>query len=224
MVCPKCHSEQPNNAKFCSECGSELKPTPSKFKFTPSVILSILKTPPSCEEEKTDRINIIGTLSLFAAIIVAAFILIFAAAFPPSTKPSNSYRPYSSSSTASQSFLSSDDLFTIDEIIKSSCEKSNITVYKTEYHASAKLYVISIIPTSGVAIGLLDIETNPSTQEQWRKIKNNYCEWCLEFKDTAKQISRLNINVQVNILNDFAYDKVLLSVLNGVVIYDCTTE
>ena len=60
--------------------------------------------------------------------------------------------------------------------------------------------------------------------EDWVSVKDNFCSLCDTLYESAVDLGMDDPTVFVHILNDQNYDNILLSVMNGVVIYDVMAE
>lgn len=60
--------------------------------------------------------------------------------------------------------------------------------------------------------------------EDWVSVKDNFCSLCDTLYESAVDLGMDDPTVFVHILNDQNYDNILLSVMNGVVVYDVMAE
>lgn len=89
--------------------------------------------------------------------------------------------------------------------------------YYTEWNNNT--YIINVW-TKGIAEAAVYAKLgNEEVLNTWTKFVDAACSMSTNIKETALT-NGLNIDVQVNVLNDTNRDKVLLTVLNGEVLYD----
>ena len=89
--------------------------------------------------------------------------------------------------------------------------------YYTEWNNNT--YIVNVW-AKGVAVGAVYAKLgNEECLNSWTKLVDATCSTSTTLKETALT-NGLNIDVQINILNDTNLDNVLLTVLNGEVLYD----
>lgn len=91
-----------------------------------------------------------------------------------------------------------------------------------EYSEEAKNYKISIWK-DGIAVSFATIPTNPKAKDAWETMKNSIKNMSSELQNTVQNYQP-DAHVTVMVLNDLDHSKVLMTVLDGVLIYDAAGE
>lgn len=105
------------------------------------------------------------------------------------------------------------------EIIKTYLELAlaeNIQNYKISYDPEANLYNI-MVWQDGISVGAV-LAAN-GNREEWDNMKNSIASTCSVFQESIAEISP-GSHVSINVLNDANTDNTLLTILDGVVVYD----
>lgn len=147
------------------------------------------------------------------AIIVGLFILIML--IPTNDDTEANIPPVTEESVVETQTMSKEEFATvIEQILAKAYGKNN---YYTKWNNNT--YIINVwskgITEEVVYAKLGDEELLNS----WTKFVDEVCSLSTTIKETALT-NGLNIDVQINVLNDTNLDKVLLTVLNGEVLYD----
>ena len=69
-------------------------------------------------------------------------------------------------------------------------------------------------------LGINEINENESYKESWDVMVGNITELSISSQDLVESIGVQNVQVIINVLNDLNKNLTLLTVTNGVVIYD----
>lgn len=79
--------------------------------------------------------------------------------------------------------------------------------------------------TDGLALGAaFAAQGNEEMLANWKELRDSMIQLCTSVQESIAEMGYSDTPVMVNVLNDQDKSKTLLSILNGVVIYDCTTE
>ena len=155
----------------------------------------------------------IGKIALIVlAIIGGLFILIMLIPTNDDTETKNS--PVKEESVVETQPMSKEEFATV---IKPALTKGWGNNYYTEWNNNT--YIVNVW-VEGIAEAAVYAKLgNEEVLNSWTKIVDEICSMSTTLKETALT-NGLNIDVQVNVLNDTNLDKVLLTVLNGEVLYD----
>ena len=82
------------------------------------------------------------------------------------------------------------------------------------------------VSTDGLAEAMYDALTAGYDEnfEQWVEVKNNFSSLCDTIYETAVDLGMDDPLVFVHILNDQNYENTLLTIMNGIVVYDAMAE
>ena len=85
-----------------------------------------------------------------------------------------------------------------------------------------ELFTISLA-IDGTAAGVYSMTSGaaPDLRSVWESVKDGICSVSLSAGDAADAVGLTDAMVMVQVLNDLDHSKVLLSVLDGEVVYDC---
>lgn len=79
--------------------------------------------------------------------------------------------------------------------------------------------------TDGLALGAaFAAQGNEEMLANWKELRDSMIQLCTSVQESIAEMGYSDTPVMVNVLNDQDKSKTLLSILNGVVIYDCATE
>lgn len=119
----------------------------------------------------------------------------------------------------SESASSSDSVCSLLQIALNSSYKDSSSV---EYQKDSKTYVISLWK-DGIALGLSTINTNETARNAWENLKQSMIALSSSAQETVKNVQP-DAHVTVMVLNDNDHTKTLLTVLDGVIIYDAADD
>ena len=156
----------------------------------------------------------IGKIALIVlAIIGGLFILIMLIPTNDDTETKNS--PVKEESVVETQPMSKEEYANIiEQVLAKTYGENN---YYTKWDNNT--YIINVW-VKGTAAGAVYAKLgNEECLNSWTKIVDATCSTSTTLKETALT-NGLNIDVQINVLNDTNLDKVLLTVLNGEVLYD----
>ena len=134
-----------------------------------------------------------------------------------SSEPENS-EANEGSSESSNLNLSMDEVGPLVEAVVS----QNFDNYDVDYDDSG---ITINIWEDGIAAGATMAAYGDETmQESWNELSDNMEGLCSSVSDSIEAFGIEGIPVMINVVNDANHDNVLLSVLNGVVIYDAVQD
>ena len=155
----------------------------------------------------------IGKIALIVlAIIGGLFILIMLIPTNDDTEIKNS--PVKEESVVETQPMSKEEFATV---IEPGLKKGWGNNYYTEWNKNT--YIINVWAEGTAEAAVYAKLGNEEVLNSWTKLVDATCSTSTTLKETALT-NGLNIDVQINILNDTNFDKVLLTVLNGEVLYD----
>ena len=155
----------------------------------------------------------IGKIALIVlAIIGGLFILIMLIPTNDDTEIKNS--PVKEESVVETQPMSKEEFATV---IEPGLKKGWGNNYYTEWNKNT--YIINVWAEGTADAAVYAKLGNEEVLNSWTKFVDATCSTSTTLKETALT-NGLNIDVQVNVLNDRNLNKVLLTVLNGEVLYD----
>lgn len=222
MYCKNCGKEIGPGAKFCQECGSPVQ-EPVQPQVGPEVI----------PEVKPKKVKKPFYKRWWFWVIVVILVLGSCGGMSDSTKDAHTVTEPAPTAaitekpsiekkkleieTTSPAISSSSDIDTAVVLIESVL-KENFDNYSISHED--RIITINVWD-DGIALGaLIAANGNEEFRSSWAEMAENqkhFCETICEFVDT---LGLDDVVVVVNVLNDGNTDNVLLSVMEGVVIYD----
>ena len=155
----------------------------------------------------------IGKIALIVlAIIGGLFILIMLIPTNDDTEIKNS--PVKEESVVETQPMSKEEFATV---IEPGLKKGWGNNYYTEWNKNT--YIVNVWAEGTAEAAVYAKLGNEEVLNSWTEVVDATCSMSTTLKETALT-NGLNIDVQINVLNDTNLDKVLLTVLNGEVLYD----
>lgn len=225
MKCPNCGQEVQGN--FCQNCGTR-----------------ITQLPPQAQHQKNKKK---GHGCLTAIIVVFVVFAILAAVgsntesddsttqptatVQPTETPSPTATPVptteptpDASSDSSSSDSDSESSVSLDLLAAA----MNLTLQDSFENSDFSYDDTSITMTvwqDNIAAGaLLAQQGNAELQESWNEMRDNLINMCQSARDMLDEAGYTDVTVTLNLLNDMNQDNTLLSVMDGVVIYDAVND
>ena len=210
MYCQNCGQELLPTAKFCIDCGAPVsaqspapvKPIPVYKRWWFWVIIAVAVVALVGVSAGTKETAPVETI--VAAQTEAPILPHVVTEAPAAEAPSASV----SIDTA---------LMLIDSVMKDNFKHYDIS-YEDEM-------VTIDVWDDGIAMGVtLAANGNKDFQNSWNTVVTNQLEFCDSVQTLLETLGLGNVSVFINILNDGNLDNVLLSVWNGVVLYNALTD
>lgn len=218
MFCKNCGKEIESGAKFCQECGAPVQ-EPAQPQVGPEII-------PEAKPKKTKKP--FYKRWWFWVIVV---ILVLGSCGQAGTKQSQDTEPTEkptptiatkpTETTEAAQTSSSADVDTAVAMIESVL-KENFKNYSISHEDS----IITInVWDDGIAYGaLLASAGNEECKTSWAEMTENQKKFCNSVCEFVDKFGLDDVMVVVNVLNDGNTDNVLLSIMEGVVIYDSVND
>ncbi|MBE6883799.1 MAG: hypothetical protein E7487_04275 [Ruminococcaceae bacterium] len=111
-----------------------------------------------------------------------------------------------------------------DEIIKTTMSDAGLVVLKTTYDSHYGIYTIDILGKKGLWTEVNQQKDNPEYQKNWSSLRKTFADATITYQDMFKSISGLDVNIYINLTSDLDIDTILLTALNGFILYDYTAE
>ena len=218
MFCKNCGKEIEPGAKFCKECGAPVE-APAQPQAGPEII----------PEAKPKKAKKPFYKRWWFWVIVA--ILVLGSCGKTSTKTSQNAEPTANSAptvttkpsetTVAAATSSNEDIDNAVILIE-----SNLKEHFDNYTISHKDRIITIsIWEDGIAMGAIMASQGDETYKSaWDGMVENIKNLCDSVCDFVDTLGLDDVTVAINLLNDSNTENVLLTVMEGVVIYDSVND
>lgn len=218
MFCKNCGKEIEPGAKFCKECGTPIE-APAQPQAGPEIISEV--KPKKAKKPFYKR--------WWFWVIVA--ILVLGSCGKTSTKTSKNAEPTANSAptvatepsetTVAAATSSSEEIDNAATMIESILKE-----HYDNYTISHEDNIITIsIWQDGIAMGaLLASQGNEQCKSAWDEMVENIKDLCTSVCEFVDTLGLDDVYVVVNILNDGNTENVLLTVMEGSVIYDSVND
>lgn len=226
MYCSKCGTKLADNARFCTECGTQVEAEQEKQTFHSYAVAQ----PPKAKKKKGCFARLIsGIFGAFAALVLLVILIPTDSDKPASstqkvasTKPTATVSVTATPEVEPQTTVSKETVEGLKVILKAAASDVYSFFDVTGDETGFTLTIASAGLTQAVALAQAD--TTGSLLPAWEESKTSLMNLYEQTYALIEQAGMKEPALMINVVNDLNHDYTLLAIIDHQIVYDVLAE